>query len=153
MTTFPFDPVARMWVNARAKRRSYASLITALEKGMKLAKRKDDNPPTTQHHALWTHIIGIEIWSQKKLATLLGEPDGATDYDPYRPPKDTPWDDLYPMLQKARQDTIALAKRLEQAKISDDAVVFHKGWGNLTAKGWLLYIITHADFEFKKIML
>ncbi|MCU0480481.1 MAG: DinB family protein [Anaerolineae bacterium] len=153
MTTFPFDPIARLWVNARAKRRSYASLITALEKGMKLAKSKSDKPASMQHHALWTHIIGIEIWSQKKLAGFFGEPIGEADYDPYRPPKDTPWDELYPMLQKVRQDTIALAKRLENAKISDEAVVFHKGWGNLTAKGWLLYIITHADVEFKKIVL
>jgi hypothetical protein len=151
MTTFPFDPIARWWVNARAINRSYDSLITALEKGVTKAERTFAKRHTDKYHAIWTHTIGIEIWSQKKVATLLGEPDGAEDYDPYRPPKDTAWDDLLPLFKQARQDTIALAKRLAEAKLANNAVVHHKGWGNLTAKGWLLYIETHTDIEFDKI--
>ncbi|PJF29885.1 MAG: DNA-binding protein [Phototrophicales bacterium] len=149
--TFPFDPIARWWVNGRTQNRSYDDLIAMLETGMKRIEKRAHAAPTDKYHALWTHIIGIEIWSQKKLAIALGEPAGEPEYMPYRPSKDTAWDDLLPLMRQTRAETIALAKRLSQANIAPQMTIHHNDWGDLTVKGWLMYIYLHADFEIKKI--
>ena len=148
---FPFDPIARWWVNYKTRNRSYDSLIAMLEKGMAKIETHVDVAPNDTYHALWTHIIGIEIWSQKKLATALGDPAGEHDYMPYRPAKDTAWDELVPLMRQTRADTIALAKRLAQANIDPKLTIHHNDWGDLTAKSWLMYMHLHADFEVKKI--
>lgn len=149
--TFPFDPIARWWVNGRTHNRSYDSLIALLEQGMVAIDSRFDKPPRDAHHALWTHIIGIEIWAQKKLATALGDPAGEPEYMPYRPAKDTAWEALAPLMRETRQNTIALAKRLAQSEVNPNQKIRHNDWGDLTLKGWLMYIYLHADFEIKKI--
>ncbi len=148
---FPFDPIARWWVNYKTRNRSYDSLITMLEKGMGLIEKRLQKPDTDKNHAVLTHIIGIEIWSQKKLATALGDPAGEHEYMPYRPSKNTEWDNLVPLMRQTRADTIALAKRLAQANIDPNRKIKHNDWGDLTVKGWLMYMHLHADFEVKKI--
>jgi len=148
---FPFDPIACWWVNYRTQNRSYESLITMLEKGMAKIEKHAHIAPNDTYHALWTHIIGIEIWSQRKLATALGDPAGEHDYMPYRPSKNTEWDDLLPLMRQTRADTIALAKRLAQANVDPNLKINHNDWGDLTIKGWLMYIHLHTDFEVKKI--
>lgn len=149
--TFPFDPIARWWVNARTRQQSYEQLIALLETGMTRIEKQMQKPHTDKNHAIMTHIIGIEIWAQKKLATALGEPAGEHEYIPYRPSKDVAWDALLPLMRQTRADTIDLAKRLAQANINPNHTVRHNDWGDLTIKGWLMYIYLHADFEAKKI--
>lgn len=148
--TFPFDPFARWWANFRTQNRSYDDIITILQKGMTRIEKRFDKPQTDKHHALWTHIIGIEIWAQKKLATALGDPPGEPEYMPYRPSQDMAWADLFPLMRQTRQDTIALARRLAEASIAN-SIIRHNDWGDLTLKGWLFFIHLHTDFEIKKI--
>lgn len=103
-----------------------------------------------QSHALITHIIGIERWAQARLKVGLGSPMPHDEYNGYRPAKTTPWQDLRPLFQQARAESVALVAQLSEADLQ--RVILHNQWGNLSLRGWAYYIQQHAAIEMRKLV-
>lgn len=108
----------------------------------------DDTPENVE--AL-RHIIGIERWGQRRLQVALGEPLIMDESDRYYPPTNTGWDQLQQEFRQARQETVALAHRLEEADVCRGVKVPHNQWGALTVCGWLNYLNGHANRDVKGI--
>ena len=99
---------------------------------------------------LLSHISGIERWGQSRLHVALGEPLVMDEYDGYRPPREAGWVELQDAFHNTRQETVALARRLNQA-VTSDVKVPHNQFGPLTARSWLRYLDMHANMEAKKL--
>jgi hypothetical protein len=97
------------------------------------------------------HIIGIERWSQSRLRVFLGEPFVAEEYDNYAPETGLTASALGQLFNETRQETIALAQKLQEAGITDAQTVPHNQIGELNARGWLAYISGHADRESRRL--
>lgn len=97
------------------------------------------------------HIIGIERWAQHRLRMFLGEPFLRDEYDGYRPPEAFSWNDLRDDFNQTRNETVALAEQLKQQRVSEKARVTHNDFGAVTAKGWLKYLLDHAQRESMRI--
>lgn len=88
------------------------------------------------------HLIGIERWGQARLSVGLGEPFVMDEYDDYRPPADLPWESMPEAFESTRVETVALAHALRDARFQ--GTVLHNQWGELSVRGWLLYLSRHA---------
>ena len=97
------------------------------------------------------HIIGIERWAQHRLRMFLGEPFVRDEYDSYCPPDSFSWNDLRDDFNQARAETLALAEQLSQKRVSEKATVVHNDFGPVSAKGWLQYLLNHAERESMRI--
>lgn len=134
-----------------AKNKTKDDLITSLtESAQTVSQRLQSAPQTDKNHALATHIIGIERWSQQRLGAALGQDcDPAEEYDKYRPAKDTSWDELASLFGETRQRTLELAQALQAAQL--DNKVTHNDFGDVSARGWLHYMDVHAKLESKRM--
>ena len=99
---------------------------------------------------LLSHISGIERWGQSRLQTALGAPLAMDEYDGYRPPREASWTELQDAFRSTRQQTVALARQLDQA-VASGVKVPHNRFGPLTARSWLRYLDIHANMEAKKL--
>lgn len=140
-------------VERPAGRSSYADLGTALERGgAQLAGRLERAPDTEASREVARHIIGIERWGQARLRSLAGGPGFVRDeHRPYRPPQDASLSELRDLLSLTRAQTVALAQQLEQQPPPEGARVPHNALGDLSAKGWLRYLTTHASLESRRL--
>lgn len=93
------------------------------------------------------HLIGIERWGQRRLKTLLGEPMLNDEYDGYRPSAESEWSGLCQSFAETRADTVSLAQKLKEKNVPATEPVPHNTFGNLTLRGWLQYLNTHAQRE------
>jgi hypothetical protein len=134
------------------RRRLLATYAPRLERaGETVLSRIAAVPHTEFNHRVVTHIIGIERWGQQRLKVALGEPLLDDEYTGYRPPKDAPWDGLSEQFLATRRATVELVDALVEADADPQQLIPHNGYGPLTVRGWLQYLITHADFESKKL--
>ena len=115
-----------------------------IEQGMASA----DDTPANREKA--RHVIGIERWGQSRLQIALGEQLVMDEYDGYRPSPDLDLRSLQAEFHAARQDTIALAQKIEEAG-AGDRLVLHNDFGDLSVRGWLQYLGGHASLESKRI--
>jgi hypothetical protein len=97
------------------------------------------------------HITGIERWSQNRLRCFLGTAYARDEYDSYQPGPALDLSGQIAAFQETRQETLALARQLQEAGVPDTATVAHNDFGPLTARGWLSYMTTHASRESTKI--
>jgi hypothetical protein len=102
---------------------------------------------TSKHHSTGRHIIGIERWGQSRLRVFLGEKLVMDEYDDYRPAADLDMAALGAAFSETRQETVALAAKIEEASVSVTQTVAHNDMGDLTVRGWLAYLNGHASRE------
>lgn len=137
--------------NRPARKKVYAQVIHSLKQNQdNVLARLEAAEQSDRNHAVMTHIIGIERWAQARLRTLLGEPMDGGEYDPYRPSADTPWSELATLFEDARQETIELARTLEAKGIETETAP-HNMFGDLTPRGWMVYLEGHAATESKRL--
>jgi hypothetical protein len=133
-----------------ANNKTLADFVQELEDSQgTIAERIQQAEENDKNHDQITHIIGIERWAQEKLQEALGAPPYEDEYDNYRPPTTTRWQDLLPLFESVRKDTITLTKELEQ--VDPDTKIKHNQFGEMTIKAWLQYITGHATMEAKRI--
>ena len=104
---------------------------------------------TDYNRKLLSHITGIERWGQSRLRVALGEPLAMDEYDGYRPPREASWAELQEAFRSTRQQTVALAGKLDPA-IAAGVKVPHNQHGPLTVRSWLRYLDMHATWEAEK---
>jgi hypothetical protein len=102
---------------------------------------------TNKHHSTGRHIIGIERWGQSRLRVFLGEKLVMDEYDGHQPATDLDMAALADAFTETRQATVALAAQLHEASLSETKTVPHNDMGDLTVRGWLAYLNTHASRE------
>jgi hypothetical protein len=105
---------------------------------------------TPDNRKLLGHIVGIERWGQSRLRVALGEPLTMDEYDGYRPPREATWPALQDVFAETRQQTVALAQALSQAKVGVVKVP-HNQFGPLSTRSWLRYLEMHANLEARKL--
>jgi hypothetical protein len=55
------------------------------------------------------------------------------------------------MFEETRRETIAIIGELQQHTIAGNRKVLHNQFGEITLRGWLNYLNTHANWESKKM--
>lgn len=135
-----------------ARANSYEQIHTNFESNTRavLENIRKANPKEEMNHRLITHIIGIERWSQTHLREFFGDAPGEHEYDLYRPAQDTAWEALSDLFSETRQQTLALIDQLSTTD-PQSTLIEHNTYGDLSAKGWLRYMATHALLESKKL--
>jgi hypothetical protein len=103
---------------------------------------------TDQNRRLLSHIIGIERWGQRRIRVALGEAFVMEEYDGYRPPRETNFDELRHEFSQTRSKTLELAGKLVNVA---DTKVLHNTWGKLSMRGWLRYLNAHANLHAQRI--
>ncbi|MCU0493277.1 MAG: DinB family protein [Chloroflexaceae bacterium] len=141
-----------LFIERPAARQSLETLTQALEQGgsdleRRVANARDDDENRIQLR----HIIGIERWGQRRLRVALGAPFVQDEYDNYRPQEATPWVELREELRRTRRETVAIARTLDQVGVRPDTTVPHNDFGELSLRGWLRYLNTHAELESRRL--
>ena len=136
-----------------ARKLDYGDFARILrEKGGAVEARIEKGNGEGKQHSALTHVIGIEKWAQSRVRAGLGEPlNMDEEYTVYRPAKGTDWSDLLPIFRETRAESVALAEELSAENVPPEKTVPHNQFGDMTMRGWLQYIIGHADFESKRI--
>jgi len=143
---------AGLFFERPARGLSLAELADRLERdGRKLERSFAAAEGSDRHRIVLDHIIGIEGWGQNRLRVALGTPLTMDEYDPYRPDSGLGWSSLQDAFQATRQQSVALARELTNAADVAETEIPHNQYGNLTVKGWLQYLISHANLEAKRI--
>lgn len=109
--------------------------------------RFQNSADTEKHHNIGRHIIGIERWGQSRLRVFLGGKLVMDEYDFYRPAVDLDMAALGTTFRETRRETVTLAAKIQEAAIDDTKTVPHNDMGDLTVRGWLAYLDTHASRE------
>ena len=135
-----------------ARKMSYDDYATALKKnGDAVANRIENGANADKAHSVATHFIGIEKWAQSRLRVALGEPFKADEYDAYRPAKELDYAELLPIFRETRAESIALAQQLAAQNVPTSTRVKHNQFGDFSTRAWLHYIMSHGDFESKRL--
>jgi hypothetical protein len=108
-------------------------------------------PDTPANRGQVSHLIGIERWGQRRLRTALGEPLVMGEYDADRPSEDQPLETLSNLFSETRQQTLALVDELKKVPGVENKMIPHNEIGDLSVRGWLFYLDSHANRESQKI--
>lgn len=140
-----------LYFNRWTRRRSLTEMMVALQaSGQKLQRRFGGCPDVPRNRQVLSHIVGIERWGQRRLRVALGDPFEMDEYNAYRPARETDWATLQTMFTETRRETIRLIGLIERAGVVDMRVR-HNMYGDLTVRGWLKYLLVHADAEALKM--
>lgn len=129
--------------------RNYPAHLEA--KGATLLAKAQDGADTADNRRQLNHIIGIERWGQSRLRVALGDALTMDEYNSYRPSRDRAWAELQADFEATRQETVTLAKQLNEASVATDVTVPHNQHGELTVLSWLHYLDMHANIEGRRI--
>ena len=116
-----------------------------------VAGRIEQASDTPANRGQACHLIGIERWGQRRLRSALGEPLVMDEYDPDRPGDDQPLQALSSLFVETRQQTLALIDELKKVPGIENKLIPHNEIGDLTVRGWLFYLDSHANRESQNI--
>ncbi|GIK55283.1 MAG: hypothetical protein BroJett015_09460 [Chloroflexota bacterium] len=137
--------VMRWFTERMGRNYTLVQLAEKLEKsGQTVHGRMESTSNSESHRKAARHIIGIERWSQSRLRVALGDPLTLDEYDGYCPDAQLDMAALARAFAETRQESIQLAQQLEAAGVSPIQTVRHNELGDLTIRGWLVYIGNHA---------
>ena len=140
-----------LYLNRWTRGRSLTEMMVALQAaGQKLQRQFERYPDTPHNRRILSHIVGIERWGQRRLRVALGDPFELDEYDRYRPSRETDFEMLKNMFNETRRETIRLIGLLDRAG-AGDVRVKHNVYGELTVRGWLRYLLMHANLEAMKL--
>lgn len=140
--------VRRPMAEIHARGNDIADLAEELEaSGREMDDRMENKPDTGGNREAIAHWVGIERWGQRRLEVALGKPFVEDEHHPYRPDVDTGIEALRADFADAREETVALARKLFEADVDPETTVRHNDLGELTVRGWLAYLIQHPEQE------
>jgi hypothetical protein len=141
----------RALVERNATKSSVEELETRLRTTeTEVAQRLETAADTPGNREVACHVIGIERWGQSRLTTCLGGPRLHDEYDGYRPQPES-MAALVAEFREARDDTLALIEQLRQANALEGRTCAHNDMGELSVKGWLSYLDSHATRELRRL--
>ncbi|MFA5550291.1 MAG: hypothetical protein WDA03_01625 [Trueperaceae bacterium] len=139
----------RPHVRRKARGKSLEQVQAALTASLEgvVRPRMDRVTDSPGNREAVNHWIGIERWSLARLRVALGEPFVEGSYHPYRMPDSATWQELKDEFEKARGETLELARQLQSRGFNQDLTVRHNDLGPLTVIEWFVYIDDHSRRE------
>jgi hypothetical protein len=144
--------VTNMFFVNPANKLSYAQLIEKLYESKKnLTETFKAKADSSKNREVITHIIGIERWSQTRLAVFLGTPMPKDEYDGYRPSSNVTKAKLIDLFTHTRDHTLAICQQLATLDIPASQTVNHNQYDAFNSKSWMYYMLVHSNLESKKM--
>jgi hypothetical protein len=142
--------LGRLLFERQAKGKTGIQFAEDLERsGRELMARFQSAAETERNHGVLTHIIGIEKWCQFRAQVAQGAPFREEEYTLHRPPRNTSWADLRAMFEQTRRESVALARGLSSAQLTQK--VRHNMYGEITTGAWMRYIYLHGNLEARRL--
>lgn len=116
-----------------------------------IQERVNNKHDSEFNRKMFSHVIGIERWGQRRLQVWLGEPFVEDEYNNYRPARDMPWEAMGAEFAKTRAQTVAIVQQLAAQAVDSALKVKHNQHGELSLKAWLRYLQMHAELETKRL--
>lgn len=139
-------------VRGKARGATLSELIERMQRSrddlLPRINRAEDTPGNRE--AL-NHFVGIERWSQSRIAVAKGEPLTMDSYHGYRQPDAASLEELQAAFAQTREDSIALARELQAAGADVDIKVPHNDLGELSVLEWFVYLDDHSRREIIRI--
>lgn len=131
-----------------AREKSIEELADELEaSAATMDERMQGRPDSNVNREAIAHWIGIERWGQRRLNVALGATLIMDEYHGYRPDKEQGIEALREAFASTRADTVRLARRLAEKGVDPKTTIRHNDLGDLSARGWLAYLIQHPEQE------
>ena len=144
--------VIHWFIERSTSKMTLADLADRLQaSSSEVARRIQSATARPQNQKQARHIIGIERWGQQRLRVALGGPLVMDEHDAYRPDESASLEALSKAFVTTRADTIALARKLQQANLAPTLTIPHNDLADLTVRGWLYYLDVHATRESAKL--
>lgn len=138
----------RPMAESQARGKTLEELATDLAaSGKEMDERIAGRPDTRGNREAVAHWVGIERWGQRRLRVALGEPMVLDTHHPYLPDVDDGLDELRKAFAATREETVSLARRLEDEGVDPSTTVRHNDLGDMSVAGWLAYLIQHPEQE------
>ncbi|MDX1664602.1 MAG: DinB family protein [Candidatus Promineifilaceae bacterium] len=143
--------LAKLFFERPAAKQSITELVSALEAGGREGvERIAAAPDTEKNRERLRHIIAIERWGQNRLQTPPGTRPQMDESDDYYPPEGLALPELGERFREARAETVAQARAL-QAQGVNGRTLPHNQYGEMTVRGWLYYLESHAARDVKGV--
>lgn len=107
--------------------------------------RSAADTPTNRGQA--SHLTGIERWAQPRLRVFLGDKLVQDEYDSYRPSADLNMAAQAKAFSDTRAATLELIAALQKAGAPGAQTTPHNDIGQLSLRGWLMYLENHSKSE------
>ena len=143
--------IIRSYVESRAAKTSLEEIRKELESNRDEVSRRmaaaADTPGNCDQAG---HVIGIERWAAHRMRSALSPSESPVldEYDGYRPASDLPLSALAAAFRDTRAETLALLETLREMQ---DCRIPHNQLGDLSVRGWFVYLSNHAEMESKKL--
>jgi len=111
-------------------------------------KRAQD---TAGNREALNHFVGIERWSQSRIAVARGEPFKDDTYHGYRLPEGASLAELQDAFAATRERSIAVAQELRNHHVDLAQKVRHNDLGDLSVLEWFVYLDDHSRREIIRI--
>jgi hypothetical protein len=140
--------IIRFVIEKKAAKKELSILRNDLRTSSKtVAERMRSAADTRENRGQASHLTGIERWAQPRLRVFLGEKPVEGEYNGYRPSQDLNMAAQARAFSETRAATLDLIAALEKATIPDTQTVPHNDLGQLSLRGWLMYLESHANRE------
>lgn len=140
--------IIRFVIERQAAKKSLSILQSDLRASKSIvAERIRSAADTRPNRGQASHLIGIERWAQPRLRVFLGDKLLQDEYDSYRPSVDLDMAALAKAFTAARAATLELIDALQKAGTSGTQAVPHNSLGQLSLRGWLMYLENHGKSE------
>ena len=133
-----------------ARNKSFAELRHKLEvSGTEILERCAKMGDSASNRKVLAHITAIERWGANRLAVLLGDKPLELDSSRAYAPDNGNWAELQEIFKQTRAATVNLTARLEASNPAK--TVPHNQFGEISGRGWVQYLTSHAHLESRKI--
>ncbi len=145
-----FKFAAKLMFENPARNKSFAELRQKLEvSGAEILERCVNAGDSISNRKVLAHIVAIERWGANRLSVLLGDKPLELDSSRAYAPDSANWAELQNTLKQTRVATVNLTARLEASNTV--ATVAHNQFGEVSGRGWVQYLTSHAHLESRKI--
>ena len=133
-----------------ARNKTFAELRQKLEvSGAEILERCGKVSDSAGNRKVLAHIVAIESWGANRLLVLLGDKPLELDSSRAYAPDSANWTELQEIFKQTRAATVNLTARLEASNAI--ATVAHNQFGEVSGRGWVQYLTSHAHLESRKI--
>jgi hypothetical protein len=145
-----FKFAATLMFENPARNKSFAELRQKLQtSGAEILERCVKMGDSANNRKVLAHVIAIERWGANRLSVLLGDKPLELDASRAYAPESTDWAELQQIFEQTRANTVNLTARLEAR--NPLTTVPHNQFGEVSARGWVQYLTSHAHLESRKM--
>ena len=145
-----FKFAATLMFENPARNKPWAELRQKLnDSGAEILERCAKAGDSASNRKVLAHIVAIERWGANRLTVLLGDKPLELDSSRAYAPDSANWAELQNTFKQTRAASVNLTARLEVS--NPVTTVSHNQFGEVSARGWVQYLTSHAHLESRKI--